>query len=72
MRMMRSSGEARDLLPETKRLVVGVVDGDEQLVLFQPEILGDQVPGELDRALLEVVAEREIAEHLEKVRWRAV
>ena len=58
--------EARDLLPETKRLVVVVVDGDQQLVLLQPEILRDQVPGELDRALLEVVAEREIAEHLEK------
>ena len=59
-------GEARDLLPETERLVVVVVDGDEQLVLLQPEFLGDQVPGELDRALLEVVAEREIAEHLEE------
>ena len=59
-------GEARDLLPEAGRLVVGVIDGDEQLVLRQPELLGDQVPGELDRALLEIVAEREIAEHLEK------
>ena len=58
--------EARDLLPEAGRLVVGVIDRDEQLVLLQPEIPGDQVPGELDRALLEVVAEREIAEHLEK------
>ena len=59
-------GEARDLLPEAGRLVVVVIDGDEQLVLLQPELLGDQVPGELDRALLEVVAEREIAEHLEE------
>src|SRR5438105_3238914 len=40
--------------------------GDEQLVLLQPELLRDQVPGEFDRTLLEVVAEGEIAEHLEK------
>ncbi len=59
-------GEARDLLPEPGRLVVGVVDGDEQLVLLQPELLRDQGPGQLDRALLEIVAEREIAEHLEE------
>ena len=37
-----------------------------QPVLRQAEFLGDQVPGELDRALLEIVAEREIAEHLEE------
>ncbi len=30
------------------------------------EFLGDEVPGELDGAILEVVAEREIAEHLEE------
>src|SRR3546814_10227846 len=27
---------------------------------------GDKVPGEADRAFLEIIAEREIAEHLEK------
>ena len=58
--------EAGDLLPVAGRLVVIVIDGDEQLVLLQPEILGDQVPGELDRPLLEVVAERKIAEHFEE------
>src|SRR5580704_8041330 len=58
--------EARDLLPESERFVVGVIDGDEQLVLVQPEFLGDQVPGQLDRPLLEVIAKRKIAEHLEK------
>src|SRR5690606_24210839 len=55
-------GEAGDLLPVRRRLVVGVVDGDEQLVLRKPELPGDQVPGELDRLLLEIVAEGEIAE----------
>ena len=43
-----------------------MIDGDGQLVLRQAEFLGDQIPGELDRAVLEIVAEREVAEHLEK------
>jgi hypothetical protein len=47
-------------------LVVGVIDGDEQAVLGQPELLRDQVPGKLDGDVLEIVAEREIAEHLEE------
>ena len=59
-------GEAGDLLPEPVRLVVGVVDGDEQLVLLEPVFLRDELPGQLDRALLEIVAEREVAEHLEE------
>src|SRR3954452_20579743 len=58
--------KAGDLLPVARRLIVVVVDGDEQLVLLEPELLCDQRPGKLDRALLEVVAEREIAEHLEE------
>ncbi|ESY36729.1 hypothetical protein X747_26690 [Mesorhizobium sp. LNJC384A00] len=59
-------GETGDLLPEAGRLVIGVIDGDQQLVLVQPELLGNQVPGQLDGALLEIVAEGEIAEHFEK------
>ena len=35
-------------------------------VAVQPELLGDQVPGKLDGLFLEIVAEREIAEHLEE------
>ena len=58
--------EAGDLLPVVRRLVVVVIDGDQQLVLFQPELLGDQLPGEFDRAFLEIIAEREIAEHFEE------
>ena len=38
MRMMRSSEKPGDLLPETERLVVVVVDGDEQLVLLAARI----------------------------------
>ena len=55
-----------DLLPEIERLVVVDIDGRRQLVLGQAEFPGDQIPGELDGAVLEVVAEREVAEHLEK------
>ena len=66
MRMIFSSGRPGDLLPEVERLVVVDIDGDRQPVLRQAEILGDQVPGELDGAVLEVVAEREVAEHLEE------
>src|SRR5205085_2023971 len=58
--------EARDLLPEVGRLVVGVIDRDKELVLLEAKILGDQVPGQLDRALLEVIAERKVAEHFEE------
>ena len=66
MRMMRLVGQAGDLLPQAEGLVVLVIDGDQQPVLRQAEFLGDQVPGELDRAVLEIVAEGEVAEHLEE------
>ena len=59
-------GQPRDLLPDRRRLVVGVVDGDQKLVLRDAEILRQQLPGIGDRLLLEVVAEGEVAEHLEK------
>ena len=59
-------GQARDLLPVARRLVVGVEHRDQQLVLGQAVVLGQQVPGQLDRAFLEIVAEREVAQHLEE------
>ena len=58
--------QAGDLLPELGRLVVVVVDGDQEPVLGQAELAGQELPGERDRALLEVVAEGEVAEHLEE------
>jgi len=58
--------QAGDALPQRERVVVVVIDRHPQPVLRQTEFLGDQVPGELDRQRLEIVAEREIAEHLEK------
>ena len=42
------------------------IDGDQELVLGEAELLGDQGPGKLDGERLEVIAEREIAEHLEE------
>ena len=59
-------GQSRDLLPQVEGDVVVDIDGRRELVLRQAEIFGHQIPGKLDRALLEVVAEREVAEHLEE------
>ena len=43
-----------------------MIDRRRQPVGIEAPLLRDQVPGELDRAILEVIAEREIAEHLEE------
>ena len=66
MRMMRLSGRPAILRPQHGGVVVLGIDGDQQPVLGEAELLGHQVPGELDRAILEIIAEREIAEHLEE------
>ena len=66
MRMMRLSGRPAIFFHRSNASIVVDIDGDGQLVLRQAEFLGDQVPGQLDRAVLEVVAEREVAEHLEE------
>jgi hypothetical protein len=65
MRMMRESGEPGDLLPEAGRLVVRVIDGDSSLSLGRPNSLVIR-SRQADRLLLEIVAEGEIAEHLEE------
>src|SRR6478609_420869 len=64
-------GKARDLLPERDRLVVLVVDGRVEVLLVEPEATlglaaGDELPRQLDGAFLEVVAEAEVAVHLEE------
>ena len=63
--------QAGDVLPQRGRLVVGVQHGDPDLVRVEAvaaavDRAGDQVPGELDRLGLEVVAEGEVAVHLEE------
>ena len=59
-------GEPGDLFPILGCLVVRVIDGHKQLVLGQAEFFGDQVPGQLDRLFLEIIAEREIAQHFKE------
>ncbi len=64
-------GQAGDPLPELHRLRVVLVDARVEAALLEApaavgDRLGDQVPGQLDRAFLEVVAEREVAAHLEE------
>src|SRR3990170_3040813 len=58
--------EPRDLAPDTVGVLVVVIDSDEEPLLVEGELLDEQVPSQLDRALLEVVAEGEVAEHLEE------
>ncbi len=59
-------GQARDFLPQVERLVVVDEHRHQQSIGGQPELPGDEVPGELDGTILEIVAEREVAEHLEE------
>ncbi len=69
-----AGGDADDLLlrqscdavPEIEGVVVLGIDGDQEAILRQAELARDQIPGQLDRMLLEIVAEGEIAQHLEE------
>ena len=63
---MRLFGDAGDRLPELFGVVVFAEDGDVELVFGQAVFLGDEVPGEADGVGFEVVAEGEVAEHLEE------
>ena len=66
MRRIFLLGQAGDLLPKLERLVVVDIDGDQQPLGRHAEFFGHQLPGKLDRAFLEIVAEREVAEHFEE------
>ena len=63
MRLFRDAG---DLLPQLFGVVVFAKNGDVQLVFRQAVVLGDQLPGEVDGFGFEVIAEREVAQHLEE------
>src|SRR3546814_2244629 len=54
------------LLPQPRGLIILRVDGDQQAVLGEAVLLGDQIPGQLDGDVLEVVAEGKVAQHLEE------
>ncbi len=58
--------EAHLVDPDLLGVVVVVVDGDPEAVPVEPEDLGQQLPGHWNGAFLEVVAEAEVAEHLEE------
>ena len=63
--------QAGHLHPDVERLVVAMQDRRPEPALLEPEAavglrLGDQVPRVLDGAFLEVVAEGEVAAHLEE------
>ena len=61
-------GQPGDLPPEGARLVVGVMHRDAQPLGVDAEPLRarHELPGEGDRVALEVVAEGEVAQHLEE------
>lgn len=63
-----AGGGDADAAPDALGLVVVLVDGDPEPVLFQPVALGQQLPGEGDGFFLEVVTEGEVAHHLEERR----
>jgi hypothetical protein len=58
--------EPRHVPPDAVGFLVVVVDGDQKSLRVEAELLGNELPGERDRELLEVVAEREVTEHLEE------
>ena len=58
--------QSRHRLPEVERLVVVPEHCGLQPAPIEAQVLGEELPRELDRVGLEVVAEREVAEHLEE------
>ncbi|KAF5038086.1 hypothetical protein DSECCO2_557960 [anaerobic digester metagenome] len=52
--------------PQVARLVVVTENGGIQAFLGQLQVFGQELPGELDGVFLEIVAEREVAQHFEK------
>ena len=59
-------GQPGDFRPKLRRIIVLGIDRDEQSVFWQAKIARDQIPGQFDRPVLEVIAKGEIPEHLEK------
>ena len=59
-------GQTGNLPPERARFIVRMVDGNANLGRIQRELVGDKLPRKRDRVALEVVSEREVAQHLEE------
>jgi hypothetical protein len=62
----------RDLVLAQPELRVAGEDADPEPFGIELQVLEHELPRELDRALLEVLAEREVAEHLEEREVRAI
>src|SRR5882762_5295047 len=58
--------ELEFLRPDVVGLVVADVHRGDELRAVEPEDLGQKLPAPLDRFLLAVIADREVAEHLEE------
>ena len=54
------------LVPDIEGLVIVLIDGGIEAVLLQAHHLGQELPGPGDGFLLEVIAEGEVAQHLEE------
>ncbi len=59
-------GDADGAGPDVGGLVVGLEDGDPDALGVEAEHVGGELPGQGDGAFLEVVAQAEVAQHLEK------
>ena len=59
-------GQTRHLFPDRGGLVIGMVNGNAQLVLVQGKIPGQQLPGKGDRLILEIIAKAEITQHFKE------
>jgi hypothetical protein len=59
-------GDPDMVQPQVGRFIVVDVDRHPQALGGQPEFFGEQPPGKFDRFFLEIVAETEVAEHLEE------
>ena len=59
-------GQACDFFPVACGFVIGVIDGDAQLVFRDVEVFGQQLPSEGDRLFFEVIAERKVPQHFKE------
>src|SRR5262249_36492132 len=62
----------RDLVLAEPELRLAGEDAHPEALAIELQVLEDELPRELDGAVLEVLAEREVAEHLEERQVRAV